>query len=334
MRVLALLAFLWVAAPAAMAASGGGAADDASPEGGGREGSSGALLDRSQQAMSRLVEAAIRRADSLFGGDQVHDAPTGSYLQLGGGYTLGQESHGGGEFVPISRAKINLPRTSERLQLLVDRNLENVARSFSDRAAAVAAGQGGTDSGTFVGLRAVGLETPLVRLTADAGVRPRGLSPDPYARVRAEKVFDLGSWKAPLSETLLWRNSDGASATTQLGLYRGLREDTVLTLFSTATWRDRASSVDLSQVVSIVRRFDERMLVSAEAGVYGGTQPEVQVNAWSVALRLRRRLLGREWLLGEVRPQLIYPRSNGFHPVPSLTVSLEVLLGQGRLPGP
>lgn len=290
------------------------------------------MLDRQHDAASRLVEAVIRRADSLFGGDQVYDAPTGSFVQLGSAYTARRAEDGGSDGLPISRARVKLPHTSERLQLLVDRNIENVARSFTDREAAAAAGQGGPDDGTFVGLRGIGAEGAWLRLTADAGVRPRGLSPDPYARVRAERSFKLGAWTMPLSETLLWRRSDEASASTQLGLYRALRDDLVLSLYSTATWRSRTEAFDFSEVATLTRRIDERALLAAELGVYGGSEPRMQANAWSIALRYRRRL-GREWLLGELRPQLIYPRSNGFQPVPSLTVSVEVLFGVGRLPG-
>lgn len=289
-------------------------------------------IEGPRDAASRFLETLIQRTDSLFGGDQVYDAPTGSYLQLGGGATLQRGEDGGSSFIPVTRAKINLPHTSERVQLLVDRNIENVTRSFTDRSAAAAAGQGGADEGTFVGLRGVGVEKAWVRFTADAGVRPRGLTPDPYARVRAEKIFQAGAWKVPLSETLLWRRSDEASASTQLGLYRALRDDLALSLFSTATWRSRTQAFDLSEVATLTRRMSGPAILAAEFGVYGSTEISPQVNAWSLALRYRRKL-GREWLLAELRPQLIYPRSNGFQPVPSLTVSVEVFFGQGRMPG-
>lgn len=289
-------------------------------------------LEGSRDAASRFLESLIQRTDSLFGGDQLYDAPTGSYLQLGGGSTLRRDEDGGTSSFPVTRAKINLPHTSQRVQLLVDRNIENVARSFTDRSAAAAAGHGGADEGSFVGLRGVGVEDPWFRLAADAGVRPRGLTPDPYARLRAEKVFRVGAWTVPLSETLLWRRSDDASASTQLGFYRALRDDLALALFSTATWRSRTQAFDLSEVLTLTRRMGEQALLVAEIGAYGGTEVSTRVNAWSAALRYRRKL-GRDWLLGEVRPQLIYPRSSGFQPVPSLTLSVEVLLGQGRMPG-
>jgi hypothetical protein len=312
---------LWLSAPVVLAQDGPSSLEEAAR-----------VIEGPRNAASRFLESLIQRTDSLFGGDQVYDAPTGSYLQLGGGVTLQRSQDGGTDSFPLTRAKVNLPHTSERVQLLVDRNIESVTRSLSDRAAATAAGQGGADAGTFVGLRGVAVEQAWVRITADAGVRPRGLTPDPYARLRAEKVFHIGAWKVPLSETLLWRRSDEASAASQVGLYRALRDDLALALFSNATWRSRTQAFDLSEVATLTRRLGAQAIVSAEFGVYGSTETSTQVNAWSMALRYRRKL-GSDWLLGEVRPQLIYPRSNGFQPVPSLTVSLEVFLGQGRLPG-
>ena len=45
-------------------------------------------IEGPRDAASRFLESLIQRTDSLFGGDQLYDAPTGSYLQLGGGSTL------------------------------------------------------------------------------------------------------------------------------------------------------------------------------------------------------------------------------------------------------
>lgn len=278
-----------------------------------------------------MLEAVLRRADSLFSGDQTYDAPTGSYVQVGGGWTARREQDGGGEALLITRAKINLPKSNEKVQVLIDRDIDNVFRSSSDRAAATAAGQTAPDDNAFIGLRGIAEETLKVRLTADVGVRPRGLTPDPYVRGRAERIFTLGEWHAPLSETLLWRRSEDFSATTQLGLLRTLRPDTVLSVYSTATWRDRTNAFDLSEVASITHRIADRALVSVELGVYGQTEPLWRATAYSFAVRIRRRIHS-DWLLLEVRPQLIYPESTGFQPVPSLTVTLEMFFGQATFP--
>ncbi len=73
--------------------------------------------------------------------------------------------------------------------------------------------------------------------------------------------------------------------------------------------------------------------MGVELGVYGQTDPLWRATAYSVALRFRRRIHS-DWLLLEVRPQLIYPESNGFRPVPSLTVTLEMFFGLAQYPLP
>jgi len=288
-------------------------------------------VDATHKSMSKMLESVLRRTDSLFTGDRTFDAPTGSYILLGASLTSRREYDGGSYGLLISRAKINLPKTNEKVKLLIDRDIDNVDRSASDRAAAVAAGQTPADNSTVVALRGMVRDTMRIRLTADAGVRPRGLSPDPFVRGRAERIFTAGAWQVPLSETLLFRRSEGFSAATKLGLLRSLRPDTVLGLYSTATWRDNTSAFDVSQVANITRRIDQDSLASVEMGVYGNTGPNWRATAYSMALRYRRRL-HRDWLLLELRPQLIYPESTGFRPVPSLTVQLEVYFGESEFP--
>lgn len=295
--------------------------------------SAAARLEASHETLSRMLEAFLRRADVLFSGDQTYDAPTGSYVQLGSGWMFRREEDGGGEAPVITRAKINLPRTHERIQLLIDRDIDNVFRSASDRAAANAGTATGPNDSTFVGLRAIAVETLKLKLTADAGVRPRGLSPDPYVRGRAERLFTAGEWHLPLSETLLWRRSEDWSATTQLGLLRTLRSDVLLSLYTTATWRDAIAAFDLSEVATLVHRLDDRALLALELGIYGQTEPSLRTTAFSVSLRYRRRVHS-DWLLVEVRPQIVYPEARAFRPVPTLTVTLEMFFGSGRFPGP
>lgn len=288
-------------------------------------------MEGTHKAMSRMLEAILRRTDSLFTGDRTYDAPTGSYILLGASLTSRREYDGGSYGLLISRAKINLPKTNNKLKLLIDRDIDNVDRSASDRAAAVAAGQTPADNSTVVALRGIVKDTLRIRFTTDVGVRPRGLTPDPFVRGRAERIFTEGAWQIPLSETLLFRRSEGFSATTKLGLLRSLRPDTVFGLYSAAIWRDQTSAFEVSEVANVTRRIDQRSLASVELGVYGQTGQNWHATAYSAAFRYRRRM-HRDWLLLEVRPQLIYAEATGFRPVPSLTVQLEVFFGEADFP--
>src|SRR5512134_2131932 len=97
-------------------------------------------LDGQHRRVSGMIEDLLRRTDALFGGDRLYDAPTGSYLQLGARGTLWPERYADTDVTAITRAKINLPRTQERLKLLFDRDLEDVTKPPTQRDAEVAAG--------------------------------------------------------------------------------------------------------------------------------------------------------------------------------------------------
>ena len=285
------------------------------------------VIDAPHATMSRTLEAALRRVDGLFSGNRNYDAPTGSYVDIGPRVVMYRSGDETNAFSGISRAKINLPRTNDKLQLVLARDIENVVVSESQRDAEVAAGQIPVDNSPYLGLRALMVETMRVQFSATAGLKLRqGL--DPFARLRAERMFTIGQWQIPLSETLLWRRSEEASATTQVGFLHPAGHDAFVSFYSTATWRQVAGYFDLGQFATFTRRINPRSLVSTEVGILGQTDPNTRATAYSIALRYRRKLYS-DWLLFEVRPQLVYPRDHDFRPVPSITLQLEMYFGEG-----
>lgn len=249
----------------------------------------------------------------------------------GGNFTFRRERDGSDDQSPITRAKIQLPKTQRRLQLLIERDIEGTTASDSQRQAEVAAGQATVDNNPYVALRALNAQHLKLKLSADGGVRMRS-PPDPFVRVRAARSFSAGDWQIPVSETLLARRSEPFSATTQIGFLRGITADTAVAFTSNATWRENLRGFDLSQTANAVWLIHERALVALELGAYGTTQPAFQDTAYSAALRYRRKVY-RDWLLVELRPQVVYPRSNDFRPQPSITLQLEVYFGKNYLPG-
>jgi hypothetical protein len=71
--------------------------------------------------------------------------------------------------------------------------------------------------------------------------------------------------------------------------------------------------------------------VALELAAYGTTQPAFQDTAYSAALRYRRKVY-RDRLLAELRPQVVYPRTNGLRAQPSITLQLQVYFGRNYLP--
>jgi len=282
-------------------------------------------VDTSHKQMSNFLESILTRADSLFSGNRSYDAPTGSYVALGGAYTLRKNVDGGNELDPLTRAKINLPKTKNRFQLLLDREIENLTKSESQRDAQVAAGQIAADDNPYLALRGVARETLNVALTADVGARLR-LDPDPFVRLRARRVFSLGAWELPLSETLLYRYDEKFSAATELACLRSVGDNIAIGIILNATYRDFTGGFDLGTSAAVGWRINDRSLLATEIGAYGQTEPEVQDTAYSFSLRYRRKIY-KEWLVLELRPQLILLPLEDFREVPYFTVQLEVYFG-------
>lgn len=288
------------------------------------------ILDAPHGRISGLLEELLRHTDALFGGDRLYDAPTGSYVQLGGRATLWPQRYAGTDLTPITRAKINLPRMQERIKLILDRDIEDIPIPPAQRDTEIAAGVSTPDNNPYLGLRALVADQLQLRLTADGGLRLRNGAPDPYARTRATRVFEWNGWTIPLSETLLWRRMDGASATTNLSFLHPLGSRTALAFQSNATWQQTQQGFVLGQNATLVWRPDEHSLIGAELVVIGQTQPEYQLTAYSAALRYRR-LVFRDWLVVELRPQVVFPRDQGFRTTVGLTVQLEAFFGNNYL---
>jgi hypothetical protein len=282
-------------------------------------------LDTSQRKVSTLLEEILTRADALFSGNRSYDASTGSYVALGGSYTLRKTEDGANELDLLTRAKINLPYTQKHLKLLIDRDLENVTKSESQRDAQVAAGQVTADDSPYLAVRGIARETLKVALAFDVGARLR-LSPDPFVRLRARRLFSFGAWEIPLSETLLYRYEEKFSAATELSFLRSIGEKIAVGIILNATYTDLTGGFDLGVTVGGGYRINDRSLVATELGAYGQTEPDFRDTVYSATLRYRRKIL-KDWLVIELRPQLVFFPEQEFHAAPSFTVRLEMYFG-------
>jgi hypothetical protein len=287
------------------------------------------FLDWPHDRLSALVEDVARGADGLLSGNRLADAPTGSYVSLGGATTVLRAGDGEDTTRAITRVKLALPRTEERLQLLVDRGLSSLTRSDAQRDAEVSLGQAPVDDSPFAALRLLAVDRLKLRIGTDVGARFR-IPFDPFARLRADRSTALGPWTLLFSETLLTSRLTRFQSTTQFALQRAFSPSLALTLLSDATWRETSRRFDLSQTATLLWQVQDRTLLGFEAGVLGITRPDAVVTAWTLSLRLRHRL-HRDWLLFEARPQILFPRDRGFQPVPTLTLQLEAFFGAGYL---
>jgi hypothetical protein len=288
------------------------------------------LLDKPHDLLSRRVEALSRDLDALLGDpNRLYDS-TGSTAQMRAGITDFEGGHTEGKV--NGTAQISLPNTEDRFKVLIHHALESSTETAAERdirdVTGTAPGRP-SDNNFYVGLKALAARSFGVQLSAEGGVRVRS-SPDLYARIRVFRDFTLSDWTLRLAETPLWTKADGYSALTEASLDKPLGERWHFRFTSKANWRETTHYFDLGQIASLIHTPNPKTSVALDLGAFGPSKPDAKPTFYSIALR-GRRLAHRDWLYVELTPQLFYPESNGYRPIASLTLQVEVLFGDRYL---
>jgi hypothetical protein len=292
------------------------------------------LLDKSHEFLSRRVEEYSRKVDNFFSDPNRAYDSTGSTLQIRGHVTFFEG--GFREAKSDVRANISLPNTQDRLKFVVQRGVEAATQTAAERdiknatgSTQVAAPGAPQDNSYYLGLKALAAEVLGVGLSAEAGAR-FGRPIDPYVRLRAFRDFNFSQWQIRVSETPLWKNSEGTSAASEADFTRPLDERWQLRFTSKATWRSTTSYFDLAQIAALYYTPDKRTATTFELGAFAPSDRSVELAVYSVTLRLRRQIY-RDWLYLEVTPQILYQEATGFSPTRSFMVQLETLFGDRYL---
>jgi hypothetical protein len=292
------------------------------------------LLDRPHDFLSRGMEATSRRLDDFFGDPNRSYDSTDSTLQIRGHTTFFEGGRTEGK-VDV-RANISLPNTEDRLKLIIQRGLEGATQTAAERDIKNATGSNQVtspgapqDNNYYLGLKALAAEVFGVTLSAEAGAK-FGRPIDTYVRMRAFRDFVFSQWAIRVSETPLWKHSEGSSAASEIGMLRPLNEEWQLRLTSKATWRSTTNYFDLAQIGSVYFTPDKRTAYTFELAAFAPSDRDQQLTVYSITLRVRRQLY-RDWLYLEVTPQILYQEVNGYRPANSFLLQLEALFGDRYL---
>ena len=292
------------------------------------------LLDRPHDLLSRRVEAYSRKLDNFFGDPNRAYDSTGSTLQIRSHVTFFEG--GVRESKSDVHANISLPKTEDRLRLIVQRGVEAATQTAAERdiknatgSTQVAAPGAPQDNNYYLGIKALAAQVFGVALSAEAGAK-FGRPIDPYVRLRAFRDFNFSQWQIRASETPLWKRSDGSSAASEVNFTRPLDEIWQLRFTSKATWRSTTRYFDLAQIGALYYTPDPRTAANFELGAFAPSDRRLKLAVYSVTLRVRRQIY-RDWLYLEVTPQILYQEANGFSATRSLMLNLETLFGDRYL---
>jgi len=292
------------------------------------------MFDQPHDYLSHRVEQFSRYLDSFYGDpNRVYDA-TGSTLQIRGNLTFFKG--GRRETKPEVRAHVSLPNTEDRLKLVVQRGLTAATQTSAERdiknvtgSDQVTAQGAQQDNSYYLGLKALAAEYLGVKLSGEAGAR-FGTPLNTYLRLRASHDIIESNWAIRLSETPLWKHSEGTSAATEASFDRTLAPRWLFRFTTKATWRDTTGYWDLAQIGSLYFTPDKRTAYTFELGAFGPSEPSAKPTVYAITMRARK-LIYRDWLYLELTPQILYPQTSGFRPAPSIMLQLESLFGDSYL---
>lgn len=277
-------------------------------------------MDIGHDSIEEHVNLFVNWVDEFFGGDRAFEETRDNYVKL----SIGKIIEEGGRITNANNitAQINLPRTEDRLKLLITNEPETdeVAGNLQPRETISGVD---TTNETSTALRFVARDTTVWNVHADLGVRYRS-GVDPFGRFRVRRTVALTPWTLHLAETLFWYDSLGRGETTHVDIERPIIEKLTFRATSEATWRDQTDYFDLVQDLAILHRISDRRSVIYRASAFGITEPVEHVTDYLLSVRYRQ-LIHRDWLFFEINPQINYPKELHFKAVPTLTFKLDII---------
>lgn len=308
------LAFLILLGGVGSALAGGDAGDEAA------EGPVFELLEESQEVVARTVVSLSRAMDRMLGGRAEYaDSDYDSVLRVRFFQRL--DDAGGSRLEPRVSGRVSLPGAEERWSLIffsddyedpLDRE-RDIDRELEDR------------SRGSVALRY--LRPVRERLNTSLSVGLRTGPVDAIIRGRAWYGLYAGSLLIRPEQSLFWYDERGLGSATWLRLELPLADERRLVRSETgATWFRRDRQFYYDQIFSLLQPLSRRQALVWQLGAQAESRPRTHVTSYYAQVRWRS-VVHRDWLIFELRPQLIRERENGFELERRLYLGLELLFG-------
>ena len=273
-------------------------------------------FDSYRDTASRQVTRFANWIDNFFADDRIYDENQGSYIKLNLLQTYFEDYEPAYE--AEIKAKLDLPKTQGKLQLLIesdDEDEENSQKSSITEAV--------EKQEQSVALRYIRNITKELQITNIAGVRwHSGI--DPFVRFRIRRFIDKGLWSYRITESLFWFNSEGAGETTRLDIDHTLTKNLLFRSTTEATWRNINNYFDLGQDLILFQNINKRKSIAYQAGTRGISEPNTHATNHFLLLRYRQQLHNK-WLFLEVIPAINHPIENDYKPIRSITLKFEIV---------
>jgi hypothetical protein len=341
---LALLAFLALTGPPAQAIGqevgtepannaaageetekGANGDDTAETEGKGERSWYLRTMDLTHTTLSHGIEGTAKGIDAFFATDEALEEATKSFVRIRGDARWVE--HTGFRFEGQADARIDLPGTEERFQLLVESDSEQASQDQDPLSESPAAREEGSDNlGVAIEGWLEGDRTVNWQLRPAVGIRG-GLPPNPFARFRAIRRDQYNKWDSRFAATLAYFYQDGLIFNASKDFDRPLSDSWLFRTRTTYRWSRDEELTSAGETLSLYQTITERRRVAYETGLTGDDEPGWGIDTYFARIRYRQRIY-KQWLFAEVQPQVRWLKAIGFDNEAALIFRLEAVFGE------
>ena len=285
-------------------------------------------IDRARLMMARALCTSVEGVDRFFGGREFDERREGTWGRLS--VLADWDERDGWSGKGRLRARIELPRTKQRLYALVGRGDET--ELLQDRGEAFTAlpesFRNLADDEWLIGLGFSPPRRTHGKFGVDVGVRAR-FPLEPYVKGNWSTARFFGEESlARYRHTVFWRGDDGFGSTGRLDLERLLGPRALLRWTNSGTWSEATDGLFWFSTLTLYQDLSKRRAVAWHLRAEGETGEEVPLRYYGVGATLRLNIL-RRWLYLEMRPALNWRREKldeRRELVPALAVGFDIAL--------
>lgn len=221
-------------------------------------------------------------------------------------------------------AKLKLPNTQDRLRLVIESEPDTLAQESVQNESSEREGVIESALATNITAAVRYIEDDL-GLDVDAGVR-LDFPLDPFVRFRFKQGSNAGQWRWWQDQEMFAYYSKGVGARYRLGLGYTLTPKVNYSTDLSLAWLDDEGLFYGRENLSLQHRLNDKSRLAYQLSFLQSGAHELAFDSYLYNVQYER-LLYKNWLIGQVKPQFTHDADDAFHGTFSLTLSMAILLG-------
>lgn len=274
-------------------------------------------LDDWQKWVGSEVEDLGQATDDFFGTETAFERSQGNRLDISFPFQFHQDGQ-----IDQSinlRAKIDLPRTNKKWQIIVTSAEQSLTESLTgnDNTQPVqrkATAVNDKNNSNAVGLRFLMDTKDLISSFVGFGVNFRNIiQPDPYARIKANKKWLLSPvWVSRMTHDLFWESVQGVGLRSSQTFDADLGQQHLFRSETIGTWLDKEQAYDVIHNFILFDQINVHRGLAYHLGWNWTTkQKGFYLSAYHAGVNWRERVY-KKWLFVELEPRVDFTEANEF----------------------